>query len=134
MGHDSSMRHAYAKRRDANEPDIVAALEAVGAWVHRFDSPVDLLVDFRGAIALVEVKDGRKSPADRPLTPAQVKFFERALLRGIRAFVVRSVAESVCAIGAIPCGHGACGCGRIADPWWFAEARKVAAMERRKRK
>lgn len=30
-------RRAFAKRRDANEPDIVAALRKVGASVQRLD-------------------------------------------------------------------------------------------------
>lgn len=32
----------YATRRDANEPDIIAALRKIGAKVHLFDEPVDL--------------------------------------------------------------------------------------------
>lgn len=50
------MRPAWAgKRRDENEPDIVTALEAVGAKVERLDRPCDLLVRFRGLIRVIEV-------------------------------------------------------------------------------
>jgi hypothetical protein len=45
-------------RRDANEPDIVQALEAVGAEVWRLSgtSLPDLLVRFRGVLYAGEVK------------------------------------------------------------------------------
>ena len=62
----------YAARRDANEGEIVRALEKVGASVLRLHD-IDLLVGFRGRNYLLEVKDGRKSPSNRPLTPQQVE-------------------------------------------------------------
>ena len=66
----------YAKRRDENEAEIVAALETIGCTVWRLDNPVDLLVG-RGAVnILIEVKDGAKSPSRRRRTPLQRKFME----------------------------------------------------------
>lgn len=50
-----SIRRHNAKR-DANEPMIVAAFEAMHCLVHRMDTPCDLLVQHRGQIMLVEVK------------------------------------------------------------------------------
>lgn len=52
------MRHDA--RRDVNEPEIVRALEAVGATVKRLHW-CDLLVGYRGRNYLIEVKtpDGR---------------------------------------------------------------------------
>jgi Holliday junction resolvase-like predicted endonuclease len=58
-------------RRDANEPEIIAALEAVGARVRKLDQPVDLLVAFNGYVFLIEVKppadsaQGKAHKADR---------------------------------------------------------------------
>lgn len=46
----------YAKRRDANEPEIVNALEKVGATVYRLHTPLDLLVGYRRKTYLIEVK------------------------------------------------------------------------------
>lgn len=46
-------------RRDANEPGIIAAFEAMGCLVKRLDTPVDLLVNIRGIIHMVEVKTAR---------------------------------------------------------------------------
>lgn len=47
----------YACRRDANEPDIVSALESVGCTVERIDGkPYDLLVGIRGVNWIVEIK------------------------------------------------------------------------------
>jgi len=64
----------WAKRRDANEPDVVKELEAIGCTVFRLDQPADLLVGFRGLNLLVEVKDGSKPPSQRELTDAQAVF------------------------------------------------------------
>lgn len=66
----------YANRRDANEPDIIKALEAIGCTVEPMDK-VDLVVGYRGQNYLLEVKDGNKSPSRRELTKAQVRLRER---------------------------------------------------------
>lgn len=78
------------KRRDANEREIVKALEAVGAQVTRLSSAgaPDLLVRFRGVWTPLEVKT-----ATGTLTPAQKTFGGFVL--------VRSVAEALTAIGAV---------------------------------
>ena len=46
-------------RRDANEPDIVAALREAGAFVWLLDQPMDLLVwsPWQERLVLLEVKD-----------------------------------------------------------------------------
>lgn len=65
-------------RVDANQTAIVAALRGVGASVLSL-APMgagcpDLLVGFRGKNILLEVKDGKKPPSHRQLTPAQKAF------------------------------------------------------------
>lgn len=61
-------------RRDANEPDIVMALEKEGYKVHRIGDPGDLLIwnpDSRHWIVLeVKMPDGR-------LTPKQKEYREK---------------------------------------------------------
>jgi len=84
----------YAARRDANEGEIVRALEKVGASVLRLHD-IDLLVGFRGRNYLLEVKDGRKAPSKRPLTPQQVKL--RSAWRG-HYRVVTSTEEAIEAV------------------------------------
>lgn len=61
-------------RRDANELAIVKALEKVGANVVRLDQPCDLLVHYRKAITLLEVKDPAKPPSARRLTASQERY------------------------------------------------------------
>lgn len=82
-----SIRRHDAKR-DANEPMIVAAFEALFCQVHRMDTPCDLLVQHRGQILLVEVKtkDGR-------LTKDQAEFQQTWPLH-----VVRSVDDAIALI------------------------------------
>ena len=59
----------YDAKRDANEPEIVEALEAVGASVVRLDD-VDLVVGFRGVNYLMEIKTDKGK-----LNKKQAKFF-----------------------------------------------------------
>lgn len=66
----------YAKRIDANQPDIVQALRTMGASVQSLASVgkgcPDLLVGFLGANYAIEIKDESKPPSKRVLTPDQV--------------------------------------------------------------
>jgi len=66
-----------AKRRDANESDIIKALEQVGATVTCLDTPCDLLVSISPShgFGLMEVKDGDRPPSQRTLTASQERFF-----------------------------------------------------------
>lgn len=61
-----------AARVDANQAEIVAALRAVGASVHPTHALgagfPDIVVGFRGANYLMEIKDGSKTPSKRKLT------------------------------------------------------------------
>lgn len=65
-----------AARRDANEDQVVSALQACGAYVKKINGSgeFDLLVWYRGYTLLLEVKDGRKPPSAQALTPAEQKF------------------------------------------------------------
>ena len=67
-----------AARVDANQEQIVSAMRACGATVRvvtQGDGLPDLLVGYRGYTILMEVKDGRKPPSARKLTPEEEKFF-----------------------------------------------------------
>jgi hypothetical protein len=63
--------HRHAAKRDGNEPGIVLALRQVGATVQRLsgENVPDLLVGFRGATYLLEVKS-----ADRDLSDGQTRW------------------------------------------------------------
>ena len=81
------------KRRDETEPEIVRALEAVGAEVERLDRPFDLLVWYRGRLYPLEctgITEYRKRAVD------QAALLERW---GIPA--VKTPTEALHAIGAI---------------------------------
>lgn len=75
----------FRLQKDLNQPEIVSALEAIGCDVLVLHAPVDLMVGYRGRTLLLEVKNGRKRPSARKLTPAQVKF--HASWRGHKAKV-----------------------------------------------
>lgn len=91
----------HAKARDANEPEIVAALKAIGASVERLDTPVDLLVGFRGQTYMIEVKlpRGPKGGANGSrLTLDQEQLFDH--WRGGPLAVARSAEEALRIVGA----------------------------------
>lgn len=100
-----------AARVDRNQPDIVAALRRVGAFVqplHTVGAGVpDLLVIFGGKVYLVEVKDGSKPPSARKLTPDQVDWHARC---GTRVHVVENEAQALAVIGIAPAKYGCGGC------------------------
>lgn len=70
-----------AARIDANQPEIVQALERVGCQVlhlHRVGGGCpDLLVKTRGGrLLLLEIKDGSRPPSERGLNIRQKRFHE----------------------------------------------------------
>ena len=81
----------FAKRRDAAERDIVAALEQVGVRVYRLDQPADLLCWYRNNWHVLEVKSRKRN--DQP------KQDEFRVLTGTP--VVATVQEALKAVGAM---------------------------------
>jgi hypothetical protein len=91
-----------AAKVDANQPEIVKALRALGAVVQPLhtvgDGCPDLLVAFRNRTFLIEVKDGSKAPSARVLTPDQQKW--HASWTGGPLRVVHSVEQAIEAVTA----------------------------------
>jgi hypothetical protein len=77
----------YANRRDANEKEIVAALEKIGCTVYQLDTPVDILVGYRAKNYLIEIKTKKGKT-----TEAQREFF--ASWKG-QVRIVRTVDEAI---------------------------------------
>ena len=75
---------------DANQAEIITALEKVGCTVYDIDKPVDLLVEFRGLWILIEVKTTKGKLED-----SQKRFFKKVKAP---AFIVRNVEEAVSAV------------------------------------
>lgn len=89
-----------AAKVDANQAEIVEALRIVGCTVQPLHAVgkgcPDLLAGRGGVNYLIEVKDGRKPPSARTLTPDQVEWHD--LWRG-QVAVVSSVKEALEAVG-----------------------------------
>ena len=70
----------FARRVDENHAQVVAMFRALGCDVRSTASVgagfPDLAVGLGGRTYLVEVKDGRKVPSARRLTPLELKFAE----------------------------------------------------------
>jgi hypothetical protein len=90
----------YAARADRNQPEIVAALRAVGVSVqplHTIGRGIpDLLCSFGSRTFLIEIKDPTKPRLDRQLTEAQKKW--HAEWPG-EIYVVETVDEALSAAG-----------------------------------
>ena len=91
-----------AARVDENQREIVAALRAAGATVEPLHFVgrgfPDILVGYRGRNYLIEIKDGRKPPSRRRLTPDEQAWHER--WRG-QVAVAESVEDALKIIGAV---------------------------------
>lgn len=91
----------YARKVDANQAAITAALRRVGASVQPLHTVgqgcPDLLVGYRGVNSVLEVKDGTKPPSAQKLTPDEANWHAR--WRG-QVTIVRTVDEALTAIGA----------------------------------
>lgn len=82
----------YAKRKDANQYEIVKALRIAGALVRVQDFP-DLMAKYRGEVRLLEV--GNPANKYRKRSDAQLRF-----LRDWEIPIVQTPMEALLAIGA----------------------------------
>lgn len=87
-------RRSHARRVDANQAEIIKALEKVGCHVSRIEKPVDLLVSYRGTWFVIEVKnpDGFDT-----ITDDQAQFIAESKAP---VYVVRSVEGAVSVVSA----------------------------------
>lgn len=63
-------------KKDSNHAEIVKTLRAIGAHVQdvsQLKNCFDILVGYRGRLFIMEVKDGKKPPSARQLTPGNLK-------------------------------------------------------------
>lgn len=88
---------------DANQPEIVDALRKAGASVAHLHGVgmgcPDILVGFRGANILMEIKDGSKVPSARKLNAMQAEWHK--LWQG-QACVVNSAEEALAVLFSAP--------------------------------
>ncbi len=92
------------KRVDNNHSAIVQALRQVGCVVldvHALPGLLDLVVGFRSALYILEIKDGAKPAHARRLTEAEQETIRLLASVGVEAVVVTSVEEALRSIGAI---------------------------------
>ena len=83
-------KHArFSGTPDANEREIIQALQDRGAFVIVIDRPVDLVVGFAGRWVFVEVKFGPKAK----LRKSQKSFLQRCATRSLPSCVLRSIAD-----------------------------------------
>jgi len=94
-----------AAKLDDNHSEIVTALRACGAFVQSLAAigkgTPDLLVIHRGAVHVLEVKDGAKPASGRKLTKDEAKWHAGAFMYGRYVVpVVNSIEDALKVIGA----------------------------------
>ena len=99
----------WASKVDANQGEIMAALQKVGAHpvsLHEVGRGVcDLMVMFRGAVHLFEIKANSAAVKRKGKTADdQREFRDRARECGVHVWIVTSAEEALRAIGAIQGG------------------------------
>lgn len=93
----------YAARVDTNHSTVVLELRQIGAVVldiHALPGCLDLLIAYRGALTLLEVKDGKKSPSRRRATEEEKTTIRAVLGAGCPAWIVYDPTEAMVMIGA----------------------------------
>jgi len=85
-------RFAKSHATDLNQPEIIKALEVIGAKCYEVERPVDLLIEFRGIWIVLEVKNKK---GGNKLTIDQVEFFKNT---SAPAYVVRDPIEAIDAV------------------------------------
>ena len=85
-----------AAKVDDNQKEIVEALRKCGASVQLLHAVgqgcPDILIGYKGANYLAEIKDNKKTPSQRKLTPAQIKWHDE--WRG-QKIILKSVDEAI---------------------------------------
>jgi hypothetical protein len=94
----------FARKVDANQSEIVRALEAIGIRVIDMSATgegcPDLCCLFRGQTYWLEIKDGKKPPSARKLTLPQLRWHEAARVAGVKVHVVESPSQALAVFGA----------------------------------
>lgn len=89
-----------AAKVDANQAEIVEALRSAGCSVQSLATVgkgcPDLLVGYNGMRLLFELKDGKKPPSARKLTPDQEKWLGE--WRGGGVWLITSIPEALDAL------------------------------------
>ncbi|MGK0446521.1 MAG: hypothetical protein ACJA2M_000290 [Polaribacter sp.] len=83
-------------RVDSNQKYIVDGLRKFGATVlhtHTLKNAFDVLVGYGGKDFIIEIKDGKKPPSQRKLTPGELKFKNE--WKGSEYYIVMSLEEAI---------------------------------------
>jgi hypothetical protein len=83
-------------RVDSNQKYIVDGLRKFGATVlhtHTLKNAFDVLVGYEGKDFKMEIKDGKKPPSQRKLTPGELKFKNE--WKGSEYHIVMSLEEAI---------------------------------------
>ena len=102
LGIGSVSLHRYAPRRDANQPEIVAAVRKAGAVAYPSNGEgCDLWVGAGSVWEPWEIKDGSKPPSKQALTASEAQMQLVCRVDHLPYSIIRSVDEALARIAAM---------------------------------
>lgn len=90
---------AYARKVDANQKDVIEAMTAIGWYCLDLSraghGAPDILAAKAGRLVAIEVKDGRRPPSERKLTPLEQDVHTAFAAHGCPVVIINSVDEAM---------------------------------------
>lgn len=83
---------------DSNHVEIVETFRGLGCVVTSTTCVkgfCDMVVAYNGLYLLIEVKDGKKPPSQRKLTPEESKYHVKVDGVGCKVYIINSVKEAI---------------------------------------
>ena len=91
---ERNRRDFHRSRVDKNQADIVACFRKLGWYVkhvHDVKAMCDIMILKHGRVVAVEIKDGRKPPSKRKLSPGEEQFRDAWVINGGEWWLVETL-------------------------------------------
>jgi hypothetical protein len=87
----------YARKKDDNHDEIVDEFKRLGCGVkdvHNLPDFVDIIICYKSATVMVEIKDGAKPPSARQLTFGEKKFSDEWIAKGGKWACIETIEQA----------------------------------------
>ena len=87
----------YARKKDDNHDEIVDEFKRLGCGVkdvHDLPNFVDIIICYKSATVMVEIKDGAKPASARKLTSGEKKFSDEWIAKGGKWACIETIEQA----------------------------------------
>ncbi len=87
----------YARKKDDNHDEIVDEFKRLGCGVkdvHNLPDFVDIIICYKSATVMVEIKDGAKPASARKLTSGEKKFSDEWIAKGGKWACIETIEQA----------------------------------------